>query len=103
MIASTRAIKEVRKRNIKKDIKLMKKKRSEYAEKNGDDGVDVITEAAVKRLKNTENIDSFRGSLWTIVYISFGLGVAGVLGYRYAAFVKLMHENDMWFSQISVS
>ena len=78
----------------------MKKKRSEYAEKNGDDGVDVITEAAVK---NTENIDSSRGSLWTIVYISFGLGVAGVLGYRYAAFVKLMHENDMWFSQISVS
>ena len=77
----------------------MKKKQSEYAETNGDDGVDVITEA----VKNTENIDSSRGLLRTIVYISFGLGVAGVLGYRYAAFVKLMHENDMWFSQISVS
>ena len=69
---------------------------SEYTQKN-EDRVDVMTEAAVK------NIDSSGGSLWTILYISFGLGVAGVLGYRYAAFVKLMHENDMWFSQISVS
>ena len=53
----------------------------------------VVTEAAVK-------ID---GSFWTIFYISFGLVVAGLLGYGYAAFIKLMHENDMWFSEISVS
>ena len=65
-----------------------------YTQKEEDDCVDVINEAAA--VKNN-------GSLWIILYISFGLGVAGVLGYRYAAFVKLMHENDMWFSQISVS
>ena len=88
-----KGIKEVRRRKIKNEIKL-KKNRSVYTQKNEDDCVDVINEAAA--VKNN-------GSLWIILYISFGLGVAGVLGYRYAAFVKLMHENDMWFSQISVS
>ena len=43
------------------------------------------------------------GSLWTIPYISFGLAVAALLGYTFASFVKLLHENDMWFSEISVN
>ena len=54
---------------------------------------DAVTEASVKPY----------GLLWTIPYISFGLAVATFLGYRYASFVKLLHENDMWFSEISVS
>ena len=43
------------------------------------------------------------GTLWKILYILFGLTVVGLLGYRYAVFIKLLHENDMWFSEISVS
>ena len=89
---------EVRRRK-QKDNKP-KKNVSAYAQKNtADDRVDVVTEAAVK----TEIAVQNNGWLWTILYISFGLAMAGVLGYRYAAFVKLMHENDMWFSEISVS
>ena len=43
------------------------------------------------------------GTFWTILYILFGLSVAGLLGYGYADFIRLLHENDMWFSEISVS
>ena len=43
------------------------------------------------------------GTFWKILYVLFGLTVAGLLGYRYAVFIKLLHENDMWFSEISVS
>ena len=55
--------------------------------------VHVETETAVKT----------NGGFLIIVYILFGLAVASVLGYKYATFIKLMHENDMWFSEISVS
>ena len=43
------------------------------------------------------------GTFWKILYVLFGLTVAGLVGYRYAVFIKLLHENDMWFSEISVS
>lgn len=43
------------------------------------------------------------GTFWTVLYVLFGLAVAGLLGYGYADFIKLLHENDMWFSEISVS
>ena len=81
---------EVRRRKRKDD--KQRKKAPVDAQKKTDDRVDVVAEAPVKT----------NGSL-TILYIIFGLGVAGYLGYRYATFVKLLHENDMWFSQITVS
>ena len=43
------------------------------------------------------------GTFWKILYVLLGLTVAGLLGYRYAVFIKPLHENDMWFSEISVS
>lgn len=79
---------EVRRRK-RKDDKPIKKAPVDAQIDRADNG----TEAAVK--SNSE--------FWTILYILFGLAVAGYLGYRYAAFIKLMHENDMWFSEISVS
>lgn len=50
-----------------------------------------------------EALVTTNGTLWTVPYILFSLAVACFLGYRYASFVKLMHENDMWFSEITVS
>ena len=63
------------------------------------------TEIDVK--KDIDNTDvketAANGTFWTIPYVLFGLAVAGLLGYGYADFIKLLHENDMWFSEISVS
>ena len=42
-------------------------------------------------------------TFWTILYVLFGLTVAGLLGYGYMNFTKLLHENDIWFSEISIS
>ena len=33
----------------------------------------------------------------------FLFGITCCVGYRYSYFVKLLHENDMWLSEISVS
>jgi len=41
--------------------------------------------------------------LWKMCHFLFGMAVACFIGYRYSSFVKLLHENDMWFSEISVS
>ena len=41
--------------------------------------------------------------LWRMCQFLFGVAVACYIGYRYSSFLKLLHENDMWFSEISVS
>ena len=79
---------EVRRRRQKHD--KPKNKKPVDAQKNI---ADAVTGATVKPYR----------LLWTVPYILFGLAVAAFLGYRYASFVKLLHENDMWFSEISVS
>jgi len=81
---------ELRKRKQKRN----KQKKKELIDtRESIECVNVVNEAAVK----------VNGTFWTFFYILFGLAVAGFLGYKYAAFIKLMHENDMWFSEISVS
>jgi len=34
--------------------------------------------------------------------IFIGLAVAVYMGYRHALYCKILHENDMWFSNIKV-
>jgi len=46
------------------------------------------------------------GETWggrSVAYVLFGLAVAVCLGYVYATHSKLLHENELWFSHISVS
>lgn len=84
---------------IMQDLRRRKQKENKLKEtavkdaKKEIDRADIVAEVAVKA----------DGTLWKIMYILFGLAVAGFLGYRYATFIKLLHENDMWFSEISVS
>ena len=51
----------------------------------------------------SENCLSRFSWLWRMCQFLFGIAVACYIGYRYSSFVKLLHENDMWFSEISVS
>ena len=37
------------------------------------------------------------------VYLLFGLGLACYLGLMYARHAKVLHENELWFSHITVS
>lgn len=46
------------------------------------------------------------GETWgayAVTYLLFGLVVAICMGYVYSVHSKLLHENELWFSQISVS
>ena len=46
------------------------------------------------------------GETWganAVAYLLFGLVVAICMGYVYSVHSKLLHENELWFSQISVS
>ena len=46
------------------------------------------------------------GETWganAVAYLLFGLVVAIGMGYVYSVHSKLLHENELWFSQISVS
>ena len=46
------------------------------------------------------------GETWgeyAVTYLLFGLVVAIIMGYVYSVHSKLLHENELWFSQISVS
>ncbi|XP_065906765.1 protein C-mannosyl-transferase DPY19L3-like [Dysidea avara] len=49
----------------------------------------------------SENCLSRFSWLWRMCQFLFGIAVACYIGYRYSSFVKLLHENDMWFSEIS--
>ena len=40
---------------------------------------------------------------WDAAYTTFGVAVACYLGYFYATHAKQLHENELWFSHISVS
>ena len=68
-----------------------------------------IKKTAIDTKRDIDNSDvketaaKANSTFWTIIYVLFGLAVAGLLGYGYADFIKLLHENDMWFSEISVS
>ncbi len=36
-------------------------------------------------------------------HLVFGLALAAYLGYAYASYGKQLHENELWFSHITVS
>ena len=40
---------------------------------------------------------------WDAAYAAFGLTLVCYLGYLYATHAKQLHENELWFSHISVS
>lgn len=42
------------------------------------------------------------GWLYSLVVFLVGIYTAVHLGYQYAVYAKLLHENDMWFSNIKV-
>ena len=44
-----------------------------------------------------------QGVWYTCVNYIFGATVAVIVGLRYALYVRELHENDMWFSNIGVS
>ena len=41
-------------------------------------------------------------SVWFYFNILIGTCCAVYIGYRYAGYMKQLHENDMWFSNIQV-
>lgn len=58
-----------------------------------------------KTNKNSPDADqssSNPGYDWLIPYVSLlvGIGIACYIGYSYSVYIKLLHENDMWFSNI---
>ena len=44
-----------------------------------------------------------QGAWYTCVNYIFGATVAVIVGLKYALYVRELHENDMWFSNIGVS
>jgi hypothetical protein len=42
-------------------------------------------------------------SIWIYFNIFLGTFLALYIGYRYAGYMKQLHENDMWFSNIQAS
>ena len=48
-------------------------------------------------VQNTENSST---TVWFYFNIIIGACVAVYIGYRYAGYMKQLHENDMWFSNI---
>lgn len=42
-------------------------------------------------------------NLAVVLEVVFGLVIAIAVGYKYALYIKELHENDMWFSNIGVS
>ena len=53
-----------------------------------------------------KSINGHVGEAWganAVVYVLFGSIVAVCMGYVYSVHSKLLHENELWFSQISVS
>ena len=41
--------------------------------------------------------------IWQYFNILLGVSASFYIGYRYALYMKELHENDMWFSNIGVS
>ena len=41
--------------------------------------------------------------LWFYFNVLLGTSFALYIGYRYAGYMKQLHENDMWFSNIQAS
>ena len=53
---------------------------------------------------NSATTESLQQSwAWDAAYAAFGLTLACYLGYLYATHAKQLHENELWFSHISVS
>ena len=42
-------------------------------------------------------------SFWCYFNVFLGTCLALYIGYRYAGYMKQLHENDMWFSNIQAS
>lgn len=52
---------------------------------------------------NTVECGEGNYNLLAVFEVVFGLLIAVIVGYRYALYIKELHENDMWFSNIGVS
>ena len=53
-----------------------------------------------------KSINGQIGEAWganAVAYVIFGLIVAVCMGYVYSVHSKILHENELWFSKISVS
>ena len=54
--------------------------------------------------KKSDTFSNQRQESWPLVVeLVFALVIAVTVGYKYALYVKELHENDMWFSNIGVS
>jgi len=94
---------EIRKRKNERQ----KKKGSKQGSKQEAISEDLGRSNEIKSLKIPANeLESYLSRfswLRKMCQFLFGVAVACYIGYRYSSFLKLLHENDMWFSEISVS
>lgn len=62
------------------------------------------SKAASKQQESKEetNVAESNGIIYPAIICLFGFSIAVVLGYQYSIYAKLLHENDMWFSNIKV-
>lgn len=52
---------------------------------------------------SSKSIEGNHSWLLLVVEVAIALSIALSVGYKYALYVKELHENDMWFSNIGVS